>query len=296
MKLGEKERVELFAVGLSFILALVKGGTALWTGTLALFASSLDSLFDFFVSGVNLLAIRVAQKGADEDHAYGHEKAEALAALFQSLFILLSVGSLVYSSVSRLKNPPPIRHLTGGMIVLVLSVLSSLIIAYRLKQTALRTGSVILKTDALHYSMDLFTQGAILVVFGLMELTHWRLLDPLITIPIVLYVGWQAIRIGKEAVDELMDRETSPETQSRVLEIVRRFRPEVIGIHNFKSRRAAGKRFIQFHVEMKKDLTFERVHDLTETITAEIRRSFEKAQVIIHPDPEGSGEDESDLP
>ena len=92
-----------------------------------------------------------------------------------------------------------------------------------------------------------------------------------------------------------MDREASPETLEKVCEIVGRHRPEVIGMHNFKTRHAGGKKFVQFHLEMKRHLTFEEVHEITEGIVGEIRAALGKVQVIIHPDPEGTGTDPSDL-
>jgi ferrous-iron efflux pump FieF len=292
---GEKEREEFLAITLSLVLALIKGTAAFWTGTLSLFASALDSLLDFFVSGLNLLSLYVAGKEADADHTYGHEKAEALAGLFQSVIILATAGYLIYSSFIRLGHPVEAKHLIQGMGVIAVSIGISLLLTYRLRKTAIKTGSMVLKSDALHYAMDLYTQGGILVAFVLIRLSGWRWIDPIVTIFIAVYILFQAFKVGREAVDELMDRETSPETLVTVREIVARHAPEVVGMHNFRTRRAAGKRFIQFHVEMKRQLTFEQVHEITEKIVSEIRRVFENAQVIVHPDPEGTGVDESDL-
>lgn len=292
---GGKEGEEFLAVVFSLSLALVKGTAAFWTGSLSLFASALDSLLDFFMSGLNLFTLTISGKEADEDHTYGHEKAEALAGLFQSVLILFSAGYLIYSSFVRFGRPFEVQHLFVGMGVMGISMGGSLWITYRLRRGAKVTGSVVLKTDALHYAMDLYTQGAILIAFVLIRLSGWRLLDPLVTLPIALYIAQQAFKVGKEAVDELMDREASPETRQVVQEIVARHAPQVIGMHNFKSRHAAGKKFIQFHLEMKRQLAFEEVHEITEKIVEEIRRVFSKAQITIHPDPEGTGIDQSDL-
>lgn len=292
---GEKEREELLAIALSLFLAVLKGAAAFWTGTLSLFASALDSLLDFFVSGLNFLSLFVSRKEADEDHTFGHEKAEALAGLFQSLIILATAGYLIYSSIDRFGHPVEARHLIEGMGVIVVSIAVSLLLTYRLRKMAIKTGSIVLKSDSLHYAMDLYTQGGILVAFVIIRLSGWRWLDPVVTILIAVYIIVQAFKVGKEAVDELMDRETSPETLMTVREIVSRHAPAVVGMHNFKTRRAAGKRFIQFHVEMKRNLTFEQVHEMTEKIVGEIRQVYENAQVIVHPDPEGTGTDESDL-
>lgn len=292
---GKQIRVEFLAVGVSLGLALLKGTAAFWTGTLSLLASALDSVLDFIVSSLNLFALVVSQKGPDQDHMFGHEKAEALGGLFQSFMILASGGYLIYSSFKRFYHPFDLRHLPEGMGVLLVSMAASFFITYRLKKTARETGSILLKSDSLHYAVDLYSYGVLLITFILIEFSGWRLWDPIVTIPLALYIGFQGFRVGKEAVDELMDRETSPEILLLVKEMISRHAPEVIGMHNFKSRRAGGKRYIQFHVEVKRTLTFYKVHEITEALAAEIRRVFGNVHVIIHPDPEGSEADESDL-
>jgi ferrous-iron efflux pump FieF len=290
----DKEREEFLAVGVSFGLMLLKGTVALWTGSLSLLASALDSLLDFLVSGVNLFSLIVSRRKPDWDHAFGHEKAEALAGLLQGFIILLSAGYLIYASFDRLRHPLSLSHLNEGIGVIGLSLAASLWLARRLRQTAMDTGSIVLKADAFHYATDLYSQGGILAALVLIQWSGWQWLDPSITIPISLYIGFQATKIGKEAVDDLMDRETSSQPRMTVQEIVARHRPQVVGMHNFKTRRAGEKRFIQFHVEVKRNLSFERVHEMTEAIAGEVRQAFGNVQVIVHADPEGTGRDESD--
>lgn len=291
----KKQREELIAVLLSLALALLKGSIAIWTGALSLLASALDSLLDFLVSSVNLFALVVSHKEADIDHSFGHEKAEALGGLFQSVILVLTAGFLIYSSIQRFYHPFELQHLEAGMGVIVFSIFVSFTISWRLKKAARQTGSIVLKSDAIHYAVDLYSYTAILIAFILIKFTAWNFWDPLMTLPIALYLVIQGLGIGKEAIDELMDRETSPEIRHKVHELILKHEPQVLGMHNFKSRRAAGKRFIQFHLEMKRHLSFEHVHDISEKITKEIRQELGNVHVIIHPDPEGHGEDESDL-
>ncbi len=291
----KKQREELIAVGVSLGLAVLKGSAALWTGTLSLFASALDSLLDFCVSSVNLFALMVSHKEPDLNHPFGHEKAEALGGLFQSLVLVLTAGFLIYSSLQRLHHPFEISHIKEGMVVILISLVASIWLTLRLKRSARQTGSIVLKSDALHYAVDIYSYGGILIAFFLIQFTGFKFWDPLITLPIALYLAFQGVGVGREAIDELMDKETSPEIRDKVQQILLQHSSTVMGMHNFKSRRAAGKRFIQFHMEMKKHLSFEHVHEITESIVKEIRENLGKVHVIIHPDPEGHGQDESDL-
>lgn len=288
-------REEAIASGLSLLLAAGKLMAGLWTGALALFASALDSLMDSFVSGVNLFSLIIAERPADQDHAFGHGKAEAIAALFQSLFIFGSALYLLFSCFRRFQNPVSVGHLGGGMGVVLISLFAGLTLSRRLQRVAVATGSVILKTDSLHYAMDLYTQLGILASFLVIQFTGWNLADPLITLPIAVYVAYLSIRIGRQAIDELMDRELSPEIQETVNRIIQRHHPQVLGMHNFKSRHAGSKRFLQFHLDIKRDMPFEEVHELEERIAGEIRRELGNVQVMIHADPEGHGLDQTDL-
>ncbi|MBI2981836.1 MAG: cation transporter [Deltaproteobacteria bacterium] len=293
--MDSKVKEELIAISASLLLAVGKGIASLWTGSLALVASMLDSLMDFFISGINLFSLKIADRPADEDHAYGHGKAEAIAGFFQSLVILASVIYLVYAGLLRLRNDTPLEHLGGGGGIILLSMAVGFWLSRRLKRQALLTASVVLKTDSLHYAMDLYAYGGILLSFFLIKLTGWVWLDTVVTFLIALYITVQAFRVGKQAVDELMDKELDPGVRQAVEGIVKRHRPEVLGIHNFKSRHAASKWFLQFHLVLKRDLSFEEVHELEERIAGEIRRELGNVHVTIHADPEGTGLDQTDL-
>ncbi len=292
---NRKVREELLACSVALVLAAIKLVAAVWTGALALFASALDSLLDFFVSSVNLFSLIVAERPADEDHAYGHGKAEAIAGLFQSLLILGSVVFLLVKSIQRFWNAVPLDHLEGGIGVILFSVAVSFWISWRLQKMARQTNSVVLKTDSLHYVMDIYTYGGILLSLFLIRVTGWLLLDPLVTLGIACYITFLAVRLGRQAIDELMDREISPEVHETVARIVARYHPQVLGMHNFKSRQAASKKFLQFHLDMKRDLRFEEVHELEERIAGEIRCELGNVHVTIHADPEGHGLDQTDL-
>jgi cation diffusion facilitator family transporter len=290
-----KIREELIASAVSLILAMGKGTAAFWTGSLALLASAVDSLMDTFVSALNLYSLKVADRPADEDHAFGHGKAEAIGALFQALIILGSVLYLVYASFNRFILEVPLQNLGGGMAIILISLATSLWLTRRLSRKARQTGSVVLKTDSLHYAMDLYTQGGVFLSFLAIGWTGFNWVDPLMTLPIAVFISYQTFRAGKAAVDELMDREVSPEVRERVERVVESHRPLVKGMHNFKSRHVGSKMFLQLHLEMKRDLTFEEVHELEERIAGEIRREFGNVQVMIHADPEGHGLDQTDL-
>ncbi len=291
----KKQQEELIAVSVALGLFVFKGSAALWTGTLSLLASSLDSLLDFLVSGVNLFALTVSQKEPDLHHPFGHEKAESLGGLFQSVILVLTAVFLIYSSIQRFHHPFELQHLKGGSGVVLISLIASLWLTLRLKRSANETGSLILKSDAVHYAVDLYSYGSILIAFALIQWTGLRFWDPLVTLPIALYLAIQGIRIGKEAIHELMDRESSPEIQQHVERILSQYPSAVVGMHRFKSRQISEKRFIQFHLEVKSHLSFPQVHEITEIIAQRIREEIGNVEVIIHPDPEGQAEDASDL-
>ena len=144
-------------------LAILKLLTGLFTGSLAVLTSAIDSLLDILMSGINLMAINHAEQPADEQHPYGHGEFETLANLFQSVVIALSGVWIIYEAIQRLIEPSPIRQTAIGIGVMAVSTIASYMISRHLKRVAKETDSSALEADSLHFSMDVYTNLALLV-------------------------------------------------------------------------------------------------------------------------------------
>jgi ferrous-iron efflux pump FieF len=260
-----------------------KLGAWLLTGSVSLLASLVDSLMDVLASAVNLVAVRWSLAPPDEEHRFGHGKAEALAGLGQAAFITGSALFLLFHVIDRLVNPQPLEHLGIGLGIMLLSMVATALLIALQRYVVHRTGSLAIRSDSLHYLSDLLTNAGILLALGL-ALAGWAWADPLIGLAVAAYILWSAVRIGLDGVDVLMDRELPAEDQARIVEIASR--PQaVLGVHDVRTRQSGATRFIQLHLELPADLRLAASHAIVVQVEAGLRAEFPGADVLIHQDP-----------
>jgi ferrous-iron efflux pump FieF len=267
-------------------LILIKTGTGWLTGSIAVWASLLDSAMDIFASTINYFAVRAASRPPDEDHAYGHGKAESLAGLFQAAVITLSGLFLIREAISRIIYPQPTEQEPIGVATMIISIIVSIALVTRLRRVASLTDSPALSADAVHFASDVWTNGGVLFALVLIYFTGWNIADPIISIAISIYILASALNVGRESVDVLMDRRLPPEVDEQVAEIVGRFRGEgVLGFHDLRTRRSGSQKFIDLHLEVERDKTLEEAHATSVSVLRTIEAEIPRAKVQIHTDP-----------
>ena len=253
------------------------------TGSVALLASLIDSTMDALASGINFFAVRYALQPADEEHRYGHGKAESLASLGQATFIAGSAGLLFLEAIDRLIHPVPIQSAGVGIGVMAFSIVATLVLLGIQRHVIRVTGSTAIKADSLHYFTDLIVNASIIVALALAAY-GWQGLDPLFGVGIAVYVVYSAWGIGREAVSHLMDRELPEEVRARMVALAHA-PPEVLGVHDMRTRQSGQQFFVQIHIELADTLPLHRVHDIAESVEQSIRAEFPGSEVIIHQDP-----------
>ncbi len=266
-------------------LTLIAAKLAAWliTGSLSVMASLVDSLMDAAASAINLVAVRLSLQPADEEHRYGHGKAEFLAGLAQASFIAGSAFFLVVHAVERLRNPVPVQQAAVGMIVMVASIAVTLALLAYQHHVIRRTNSTAIRADALHYATDVLTNlGTMAALF--FAYTGWPGLDPIFAIIIAGYILYSACKIGYEAGQMLMDRELPSEIRQEIFRIAQS-PPQVKGVHDIRTRQSGQIIMIQLHLELEDDIPLIRAHGIARAVEKEILRSWPEADVIIHQDP-----------
>ncbi|HZH29280.1 MAG TPA: cation diffusion facilitator family transporter [Pyrinomonadaceae bacterium] len=287
---AEEAALKNAAARLSIIAAafliLIKTGTGWLTGSIAVWASLLDSAMDIFASSINYFAVRAAARPPDHDHNYGHGKAESLAGLFQAAVITISGLFLIYEGIQRLIRPQPTSLEPIGVATMLIAILVSIALVARLRRVAGLTDSPALSADAVHFASDVLTNGGVLLGLLLIYFTGWTIVDPLISIAISIYILASALSVGRESVDVLMDRRLPPEVDAQVAEIVSRFRSEgVHGFHDLRTRRSGSQKFIDLHLEVQRDQTLEEAHATSVRVLRTIEAEIPRAKVQIHTDP-----------
>jgi ferrous-iron efflux pump FieF len=281
-----KVRAAQLSILAAAFLIMLKTATGFLTGSISVWASLLDSTMDIFASLINFFAVRAASRPADEDHAYGHGKAESLAGLFQSVVIAASGLFLIWEAARRLIAPHPTSSELIGVGVMLIAIFISAGLVIRLRRVARETESPALLSDSLHYATDIYTNSGALLALIIVLLTGWIIVDPIISIGIALYILWSAFGVGREAVDVLMDKRLPPDIDEKIASIVASFRDQgVIGFHNLRTRRSGSQKFIDLHLEIERDKRLEEAHAVTVRVLRTIQAEIPRALVHIHTDP-----------
>lgn len=276
-------RVASASVLVAFTLILVKAYAWWLSDAVSLLASLVDSGIDLLASLINFLAIRYALQPADEEHRFGHGKAESLAGLGQSLFIMGSAIFLLMRGVDRILNPQPLQSLDIAVAVMLISIVLTLMLVWYQRKVIAQTQSVAVKADSLHYVSDLLTNLGIIVALVLSVL-QFPQADPILAIAISLYIFYTAIQIWNESIQHLLDREL-PEEEQRQIEALALRHSDVLGVHDLRTRQSGRQKIIQMHIELDGHLPLYRAHRICDQVENELMEAFPGADVIIHQDP-----------
>ncbi|TCS60339.1 cation diffusion facilitator family transporter [Varunaivibrio sulfuroxidans] len=278
------------SVGVALALIVTKFVAWVATDSISLLSTLIDSLLDMAASLLNLLAVRHALQPADEEHRFGHGKAESLSGLAQAAFICGSALFLFVEASSRLYHPAAIVNTTVGYVVMVFSILTTLVLVWFQRHVVRRTGSLAISADSTHYQMDILINFSVIVSLALSQNLGWVYADPVFAIGISAYIIYGAYQIGYEALHVLMDRELPDDARARIREIVLGH-PGVSDMHDLRTRKSGPDVFIQMHIEMDGKMSLRRAHDISEDVMRRVATAFPNAEVLIHEDPEGIDEE-----
>jgi ferrous-iron efflux pump FieF len=223
---------------------------------------------------------------ADREHRFGHGKAEPLAALGQSAFLVGSAVLLMFEAVRRLVSPAPVQDPTAGIAVMVFSIIVTLGLVTYQRHVVRHTGSLAIGADELHYRSDLALNLGVIATLAIGSLFRVPLLDPLFGGAVGLWIIYSAAKIARLSLVQLMDQELPDSERARVRAIAESH-PDVTAVHDIRTRVAGPTAFIQLHLEMDAGITLLRAHEISDSVEAELQAAFPHAEIMIHEDPEG---------
>lgn len=271
------------ATAVALVLFIMKVFAWWHTGSVSLLASLVDSLVDIAASLVNLLVVRYSLQPADTEHAFGHGKAESLAALAQSMFISGSALFLILTGLQHSLEPQALHAPEVGIWVTLIALVATLLLVSFQRWVVKRTHSQAVRADMLHYQSDLLMNGAILVALAL----SWKGItraDSLFALGIGGYILYSALRMGYDAVQSLLDRALPEDEHRAIAEVIVNW-PGICGAHALRTRRSGPTRFIQLHLEMDDALPLVQAHQIADDLEQALREQFPGADIIIHQDP-----------
>jgi ferrous-iron efflux pump FieF len=287
--ISHKDRARLLTLATTASVATASGLIAvklvawLLTGSVSVLASLIDSLMDTAASLINFFAVRYSLVPADDEHRFGHGKAESLAGLAQAAFIGGSAVFLVMHALDRLLHPRPIMEMQIGIAVMVFAIVATLALLGIQRYVIRRTGSMAIRADSLHYLTDLLTNLSIIAALVLVSF-GWESSDSILAIGIAAYILYSAWQIAHEAFQLLMDRELPEEERQRMLQIAREH-ARTQGVHDLRTRQSGATKFVQLHLELDEGLSLKQAHSIADEVVEAICVAFPSANVIIHQDP-----------
>ena len=288
-------RAAIASVIVALFLLALKIFAAAETGSVALLGSLADTGFDVLASLLTLFSVRYAAMPADDDHRFGHGKAEALSALLQVVLITVSAILIAWRAVVRLGEQEQTSHPEYGIGVSVIAIVATLgLLAYQ-RYVVRKTGSVAIQADHVHYQSDLLLNIAVIIAIVLDAVLNVRGADPLFGIAIAAWLLWGAYRASRSALDQLLDREWPQEKRQRFIDVALSH-PELRGIHDMRTRSSGVHDFCQFHVWVDPNMTVKDAHRIMDEVEQALMDEFPGVEVLIHPDPEGHKDETGYIP
>jgi cation diffusion facilitator family transporter len=282
------------AAALSFTsnlaLMVLKLAVGITTGSIAVLSDAIDSAEDAVASTFAFLSIRWASQPADEEHPYGHGKAESIAAAGQAVLIAGGAGFIIYQAISRLIEGDADIQTTPALIAMSVTAVVNVCVVLYVGRAAKATGSVALEADTRHLWTNVAQAGAVILALGLVAATGNEIFDPLFALALAAYLLWTAAQVFLAAGSEIMDT-SLPEDEQRQIEscLVDHRSSGARGFHDLRTRKSGRQRYIDVHVLVDPEATVAQAHDLSEEIEAAICECLPGSQITIHMEPDGTG-------
>ncbi len=273
------------SIGAAMVTIGLKSAAYLLTGSIGLLSDAVESLVNL-VGGVMALAmLTVAARPADEDHAYGHTKAEYFSSGLEGGLILIAAGSIAYAAVQRLLVPKPLEAIGEGLAVSALASVVNLTVALLLLRVGRRRNSITLEANGQHLLTDVWTSLGVMAGVGAVALTGWQALDPVVALLVAANILKTGLRIVLRSTSGLMDTALAAEDQARVRQVLRSYEQESVQFHALRTRQSGTRKFLSVHVLVPGDWTVQRGHELLERIERDVRHSLPGASVFTHLEP-----------
>jgi cation diffusion facilitator family transporter len=268
----------------SFLVAL-KLTVGLMMGSVSVLSEAIHSGMDLVAALVARYSVKRSAEPADSDHAYGHGKFENLSGFLEGVLIFAAAAIIVYEATRRLFNVTEVEMLTAGMAVMAVSAGVNIVVSRKLFRVAKETESLALEADAYHLMTDVWTSAGVLVALGVIFVTGWKVVDPIVAMVVAAMIFRAAYDITKRSCDGLLDK-SLPDHEMRVLEVVmKRHEVHFVDYHRLRARKTGAERQVDLHVTVPSKMSVSESHDLVEMLEREVRDALPRSTVVVHVEP-----------
>jgi cation diffusion facilitator family transporter len=281
---NEKVAAARFSIFSNALLTLAKMVVGVLTGSVSVLSEAVHSASDLVASSIAYFSVRIADLPADEEHPYGHGKAESLSSMAEALLIFGAAAYIIFEAVHKLISKEPPHRIDLGITVMGVSVVANTLVARYLFRVARKTDSLALEADAEHLRTDVYTSIGVVVGLALVHTTGLSWIDPAIAIVVALLILRAAWRLTRGSLDPLMDTQLPPEDTDAVRAVLDH-EPRVLGYHKLRTRKSGSARYVDAHVLMDDNMSLLEAHDLTEELEDRIRDQLPNTEITLHTEP-----------
>lgn len=275
-----------FSVAAAIVTISLKTGAWAVTGSVGLLSDAAESVVNLVAAIVALGVVHWASRPPDEDHAFGHDKADYFSAGFEGGLILLAAGTIAVAAVDRLLSPQPVEAIAVGLAVTAVATALNLLMARRLITVGRRHDSVVLEADGQHLMTDVWTSVGVALGVAAVVITGWNWLDPVIALVVALNILRTGARLVRRSADGLMDHALEPDELSRIEDVLADFASDEVQFHALRTRRAGRRAFVSLHLLVPGSWSVQRGHDLAELVEAALDGALEGlTNIFTHLEP-----------
>jgi cation diffusion facilitator family transporter len=255
------------------------------TGSVGLLSDALESLVNLVAATIALIMLKVAEQPPDEEHKYGHSKAEYFASIMEGLFIFIAAVAITLSAIDRIVHPKIIEQAFLGLGISIIASVINYVVALKLLKVGKKHQSITLEADGHHLMTDVITSIGVIVAVFLVAIIGWQILDPIVAILVAFNIIFTGLKLIKRSVSSLLDTSISHEELDIIKSIFNKYECQGLKFHGLRTRQSAQRRFVSFHVLVPGFWSVQKGHDLLEKIEKELRDEINKVTVSTHLEP-----------
>jgi cation diffusion facilitator family transporter len=278
-------RYAWLSIAAAVVTIALKSGAYLLTGSVGLLSDAIESGVNLVAALMALAMLTVAARPEDDNHTYGHSKAEYFASVVEGILILVAAGSIIWTAAGRFFQPKELEQVGVGLAVSVGASLINLAVAQILLRAGKKNNSITLEADSHHLMTDVWTSVGVVAAIGVVGLTGWLILDPIIAIAVGLNIVWTAYHLIRRSVEGLMDGALPPEEQKQIEEVIAQYRQRGVEFHALRTRQSAARRFVSVHVLVPGAWTLHDAHHVAEDFEGDIRKILPETIIHTHLEP-----------
>jgi cation diffusion facilitator family transporter len=276
-------RLSLIVVIGLIVLKVVVG---IFTGSLSILAQAVDSFLDLFAVSITFLAISFAAKPADEEHPFGHGKAENVAAIIQAVLIFIAGGSIIYTAIQRARIEVPLEMTEAGIAVMAVSIVASIFLSRHLRKVARQEDSMALEANAHNIAADVYSASAVFVGLIIVYFTSLDIIDDILAGIVAIFILKVGFDVLRNSFGGLVDVKLPEDEENKIrAAITEHFGAEVVSFHKLRTRKAGNQRYIDLHLVMPRHFSIEEAHRMCDHLERDMRQRLVRTDTTIHVEP-----------